>query len=200
MRREKIQTSEEVSRVQAVELTTGTGQTSGEAPAGTRRDFLRLGTAALAAVGVSGCGNRGESPANSGTSIPTAAGDKSSSSTGEASPLDLERWQKIRGLPYEEGGVHMPGVCKLPGPNAKRNWPDRNKYKDVEKVPGMCQLCSTVCGIIGYVKDGRIIKVEGNPNDPNSRGHLCARGQAALNHQYHPERLIYPLKRVGERG
>ena len=36
--------------------------------------------------------------------------------------------------------------------------------------------------------------------DPNSRGKLCARGQAALNHQYHPERLLYPLKRVGPRG
>ena len=58
----------------------------------------------------------------------------------------------------------------------------------------------SICGIIGYVKDDRLIKVEGNPNDPNSRVHLCARGQAALNHLYHPERLLYPLKRVGERG
>ena len=64
----------------------------------------------------------------------------------------------------------------------------------------MCQLCSTVCGIIGYVKDGRVLKVEGNPNDPNSRGRLCARGQASLNHLYHPERLLYPMKRVGKRG
>ena len=60
-------------------------------------------------------------------------------------------------------------------------WPDVNKYKGTKKVPGMCQLCSTVCGIMGHVKDGRIIKIEGNPNDPNSRGRLCARGQAGLN-------------------
>lgn len=123
----------------------------------------------------------------------------------EANPLpqgvDLEKWNAIKGKPYELGKFGAaPGVCKLPGPNAKRNWPDRDKYKDVKKVPGMCQLCSTVCGIIGYVKDDRLIKVEGNPNDPNSRGHLCARGQAALNHLYHPERLLYPLKRVGARG
>ena len=64
----------------------------------------------------------------------------------------------------------------------------------------MCQLCSTVCGIMGHVKDGRLIKIEGNPNDPNSRGRVCARGQAGLNHLYHPERLLYPLKRVGARG
>ena len=79
-------------------------------------------------------------------------------------------------------------------------WPDTNKYANTKKVPGMCQLCSTVCGIMGHVKDGRLIKIEGNPNDPNSRGRVCARGQAGLNHIYHPERLLYPLKRVGARG
>ena len=94
----------------------------------------------------------------------------------------------------------MPGICLLPGPNAKKDWPPKDKYQGAEKIPGMCQLCSTVCGIIGYVKDGRVLKVEGNPNDPNSRGRLCARGQASLNHLYHPERLLYPMKRVGKRG
>ena len=115
--------------------------------------------------------------------------------------IDLEKWKRIRGEPYELGDFgSMPGICQLPGPQAKRNWPDRDKYRNVTKVPGMCQLCSTVCGIIGYVKEDRLIKIEGNPNDPNSRGHLCARGQAGLNHLYHPERLLYPLLRVGERG
>ncbi len=94
----------------------------------------------------------------------------------------------------------MPGNADLPGPRGNRDWPDLSKYEGTQKVPGMCQLCSTICGIIGHVKDGRIIKIEGNPKDPNSRGRLCARGQAGLNHQYHPERLLYPLKRVGERG
>lgn len=79
-------------------------------------------------------------------------------------------------------------------------WPDLNKYADTVQIPGMCQLCSTVCGIVGHVKDGRLIKIEGNPKDPNSRGRVCARGHAGLNHLYHPERLLYPLKRVGERG
>jgi anaerobic selenocysteine-containing dehydrogenase len=155
----------------------------------TRRRFLELGAAALTAFGTAGCSQ------NKQTSV-----DASAPPADSPTPLDLERWSKIRGVPYDEGDVPMPGVCKLPGPNAKRNWPDRNKYADVTKIPGMCQLCSTVCGIVGYVKDGRLIKVEGNPNDPNSRGHLCARGHAALNHQYHPERLLYPLKRIGERG
>ena len=164
-----------------------------------RRKFLSLG-AAIGSAGIiasaTGCGKKSKPPVAepSGTSAP---------STGSSVPqqgIDLEKWNAIKGEPYRIGDVPMPGVCQLPGPLAKRNWPDRNKYKDVEKIPGMCQLCSTVCGIVGYVKDDRIIKIEGNPNDPNSRGRMCARGHAGLNHQYHPERLLYPLRRVGERG
>ncbi len=161
-----------------------------------RRRFLTLGVSAGAAfaAGLSGCGSSEEAqPGPSGSEL-----------TGDSllpQGIDLEKWNAIKGEPYRSGSFgSMPGVCQLPGPQAKRNWPDRNKYKDVKKIPGMCQLCSTVCGIIGYVKDDRLIKVEGNPNDPNSRGHLCARGHAALNHLYHPERLLYPLKRVGSRG
>ncbi len=96
--------------------------------------------------------------------------------------------------------LNMPGNSDLPGPGNDKKWPDLKKYEGTKKVPGMCQLCSTICGIVGHVKDGRLLKIEGNPNDPNSRGRLCARGQAGLNHLYHPERLLYPLKRVGERG
>ena len=167
-----------------------------------RRAFLRLGLAASGAgisAAVAGCRPR----ASEGTANSTTGDGAAASPGANTLPpgIDLEKWKQLRGDPYELGQFGaMPGVCQLPGPLAKRNWPDRDKYKDVETVPGMCQLCSTVCGVLGYVKDGRIIKLEGNPNDPNSRGHLCARGQAGLNHQYHPERLLYPLKRVGKRG
>ena len=165
-----------------------------------RRRFLTLGLSAGAAFagGLVGCRDSKKEP-----SRPDGGG--SAAQEAGAGPLpqgiDLEKWNRIKGEPYRRGSFGlMPGACALPGPQAKRNWPDRDKYKDVETIPGMCQLCSTVCGIVGYVKDGRLIKVEGNPKDPNSRGHLCARGQAALNHLYHPERLLYPLKRVGARG
>lgn len=156
-----------------------------------RRSFLKLGALTLGAFGFS-------------ATSATAQDDKSSNSKDDKKPLpfgvDIEKWKKGRGKAYELGGQRAPGVCLLPGPNAKRNWPEKDKYKDVKKVPGMCQLCSTICGIVGYVKEDRLIKIEGNKNDPNSRGKLCARGHAALNHLYHPERLLYPLKRVGERG
>ena len=160
-----------------------------------RRHFLTLGAAAISTLGLSGCG--GDDPAESKQEKKFKAGEKETS-LNKASIS--KKWKSGKGKAYEQGSFAMPGVCKLPGPQAKRNWPDRNKYKNTTTVPGMCQLCSTICGIVGHVKDGRLIKIEGNPKDPNSRGKLCARGHAALNHLYHPERLLYPLKRVGKRG
>ena len=153
-------------------------------PDQTRRNFIRLGAALLGTAAV---------PASA------LAEDKPKRQL-PAQGIDMEKWKKLKGEAYPKNAEKTPGVCNLPGPNAKRNWPDTEKYADTKQVPGMCQLCSTICGIIGHVKNDRLIKIEGNPNDPNSRGRLCARGQAGLNHQYHPERLLYPLKRVGKRG
>lgn len=145
-----------------------------------RRDFLRLG-GVLAAGLVGGC-------AGVGGNKPAAKGD------------NVAIWSKKAPPQYDIASLDAPGVCALNGPGRKTRFPDPDKYRNVERVHGMCQLCSTVCGITGIVKSGRIIKVEGNPNDPNSQGRLCARGQSALNHMYHPERLLHPLRRVGKRG
>ena len=160
-----------------------------------RRSFLQLGAAVLGTLGISGCRRKSKEAATS-----PHANQQSQQDDRPARGIDLEKWKKIKGEDYADQPFGMPGVCKLPGPLAKRNWPDRKKYEGTQQVPGMCQLCSTICGIIGHVKEGRLLKIEGNPRDPNSRGRLCARGQAGLNHQYHPERLLYPLKRVGARG
>ena len=54
--------------------------------------------------------------------------------------------------------------------------------------------------MIATVVDGRIRKLDGNPRDPNSRGKLCAKGQAAINMVEDPDRLQYPLRRTGARG
>lgn len=70
----------------------------------------------------------------------------------------------------------------------------------VTRIPSMCQACTTACGIIANVKDGRLIGVEGNPEDPNSRGSVCAKGVAGPSILYDPFRLLYPLKRAGNRG
>ena len=63
-----------------------------------------------------------------------------------------------------------------------------------------CRECPAGCGIIVRVSEGRARKIEGNPHHPVNRGRLCARGQAALQRLYHPDRLRTPLRRSGPRG
>jgi anaerobic selenocysteine-containing dehydrogenase/Fe-S-cluster-containing dehydrogenase component len=74
-----------------------------------------------------------------------------------------------------------------------------------DTVPGVstyfattCRECSAACGVIAETRDGRTIKLEGNPDHPVNRGALCARGQAALQGLYNPDRYRGPLvKRNG---
>ncbi|PHS58464.1 MAG: hypothetical protein COB17_02475 [Sulfurimonas sp.] len=72
--------------------------------------------------------------------------------------------------------------------------------KDIKKVPSVCLNCSTVCGMNVLVKDGEILGVEGNSLDPNSQGKLCAKAHGGVSAVNYPERIVYPLKRVGKRG
>ena len=57
-----------------------------------------------------------------------------------------------------------------------------------------CAGCSAGCGILAKSRDGRPIKLEGNPDHPLSRGGLCAVGQASLLGLYDKERLSSPLR------
>ncbi|MFK7936374.1 MAG: molybdopterin-dependent oxidoreductase [Saprospiraceae bacterium] len=69
-------------------------------------------------------------------------------------------------------------------------------------VPTTCFNCESACGLTAYVdKDThQIRKFEGNPHHPGSRGRNCAKGPATINQITDPDRILYPLKRVGKRG
>ncbi|HEY2832986.1 MAG TPA: molybdopterin-dependent oxidoreductase [Sporichthyaceae bacterium] len=69
-------------------------------------------------------------------------------------------------------------------------------------VPTTCFNCESACGLLAYVdkSDLSVKKVEGNPAHPGSRGRNCAKGPATINQVNDPERILHPLRRVGERG
>jgi len=69
-----------------------------------------------------------------------------------------------------------------------------------EVVKSCCNLCYRMCGVLVHVRDGRVTQVEGDPECPANLGSLCIKGLAAVETLYHPDRLKYPLKRVGARG
>jgi molybdopterin-containing oxidoreductase family iron-sulfur binding subunit len=71
-----------------------------------------------------------------------------------------------------------------------------------ETVPGVsnyyastCRECSVGCGVLLEARDGRTFKLEGNPDHPLNRGALCARGQAAVQGLYNPDRYKSPMIR-----
>ena len=65
---------------------------------------------------------------------------------------------------------------------------------------GICGLCGGFCLVDAYCKDGKVIKIEGNKDLPGSNGRVCVKGAALKQALYHPDRLLYPMKRVGKRG
>lgn len=67
-------------------------------------------------------------------------------------------------------------------------------------IPTMCEMCVWRCGVRAKVAEGRVVKLEGNPQHPHSLGMLCARGQSGLMNTYDPDRVLKPLVRVGQRG
>src|SRR5437016_9806524 len=71
-------------------------------------------------------------------------------------------------------------------------------------VPGVapyfatvCRECPAGCGVLARNREGRVVKLEGNPDHPVNRGGLCIRGQAALQGLYHPDRVSGPQRRNG---
>jgi thiosulfate reductase/polysulfide reductase chain A len=67
-------------------------------------------------------------------------------------------------------------------------------------IPTLCEMCVWRCGVLARVRDGRVVKLDGNPDHPHSRGKMCARGQSGLMTTYDPDRVQQPLIRVGARG
>ena len=82
-----------------------------------------------------------------------------------------------------------------------RSWPRRVEKRSM-LVPTTCFNCESACGLLAYVDPDTLSvrKFEGNPEQPGSRGRNCAKGPATLNQVTDPDRILSPLKRVGERG
>lgn len=92
-------------------------------------------------------------------------------------------------------------ACGNPPESGVENVESYSEPRDF-MVPGVgiyyasaCTQCGAACGIKGRVREGRILKLEGNPESAISKGRLCGLGQAAVQHHYNPDRLKEPLLR-----
>jgi anaerobic selenocysteine-containing dehydrogenase len=68
-----------------------------------------------------------------------------------------------------------------------------------EQIHGYCGLCIARCGYVAVMEDGRFVSLEPDPRHPTGQA-LCAKGRAAPELVYHPDRLTHPLKRTRPKG
>lgn len=68
------------------------------------------------------------------------------------------------------------------------------------EVSTFCRVCEPLCGVLATVEDGRITKIRSNPDHVASKGHFCKKAMGAVDINYDPDRVLYPLKRTGGPG
>ena len=129
-------------------------------------------------------------------------------------PMDRRRFFKITAI---TGTTAALASCGNPENQIVRFIPDEELTPGVAVwKPSVCPLCAAGCGVTARVMDGDaevfrngqpgvtrmglVRKLEGDPEHPISKGRLCVRGQAAVQVTYHPDRLVAPQRRTGERG
>ncbi|UCF18389.1 MAG: molybdopterin-dependent oxidoreductase [Gemmatimonadota bacterium] len=111
---------------------------------------------------------------------------------------EIKRRDFLKILGLSGAGTGLVGCTQEP---AKKLIPYLVQPEEI--IPGIpswyasvCGECPAGCGVHVKVREGRPIKVEGNPEHPVNAGRLCSRGQAALQGLYDPDRITGPLRRV----
>ncbi len=79
--------------------------------------------------------------------------------------------------------------------NSKNSPPDETK-----EIATLCEMCVNKCAAIAKVEGGIVTKLDPNPLFPKSKNMLCARGDAGIHALYDPDRLKYPMIRIGKKG
>ena len=94
----------------------------------------------------------------------------------------LSRWPLIRQIQTGADGT---------GPEAmsERTRNLRPKTHDAQVARSICPYCGVGCGQLVYHKNGKLISIEGDPQSPISRGHLCPKGADTYELHTHPGRL-----------
>ena len=80
-----------------------------------------------------------------------------------------------------------------------KSWGKVSAEAPVTRVPTFCNGCGNRCAIFALVKNGRLWKLEGNPEANGNLGSICARGHGYVHDLYNPDRIRSPLKRVEDR-
>ena len=115
-------------------------------------------------------------------------------------------WSETNGKKYRRGSRQFKkadvGIEPTPAaktPDVPWKW-EEDGMTVIRGTARSAPGCHNVCGILSYVKDGKLVKVEGDPEDPYNQGRLCSRCLCIPDYVYHEDRLLYPMKRKREDG
>src|SRR5581483_5434881 len=119
--------------------------------------------------------------------------------------LSLTRRQFLLGSAASAAGAVMFASCAPPPTSEYEGQSRVSVSNDVltafeNMYATGCQQCGAGCGAVVRVVEGRSKKIDGNPDHPVNFGKMCARGLAAVEEQYHPDRIESPLRQTGPRG
>jgi molybdopterin-containing oxidoreductase family iron-sulfur binding subunit len=105
--------------------------------------------------------------------------------------MNRRTFLKIAGM----GSISLAASCSPPEKNlfSLVQAPDDMVTGKATWYASTCRECPAGCGILAKNREGRVIKVEGNPLHPINKGKICMRGQAALQAIYNPDRIKTPL-------
>ncbi|MFZ5774348.1 MAG: twin-arginine translocation signal domain-containing protein, partial [Thermodesulfobacteriota bacterium] len=82
-------------------------------------------------------------------------------------------------------------------PFVKKPFTAPGSFADTKTVVGgVCEMCFWRCQLVGKVRDGKLVKLEGNPKSIDNGAAICARGNAGVKLLYDPDRLKFPMKNV----
>ena len=101
----------------------------------------------------------------------------------------------IAGLAAAAGGTGLVGLA-----HQSKEALAAAESAETKIIHTCCAGCVGRCGVLAHVQNGRVVKLEGDPDHIYSKGKICAKGLSFIQALYNPNRVKYPLKRVGERG
>ena len=107
----------------------------------------------------------------------------------QSKPLKISRRRFLQGSAVTAGALSL-GLLDF------QSWAKASAEAPVRRVPTLCNGCGNRCAVFAYVKNGRIWRIEGNPDANGNQGVLCPKGHGYLHDIYNPNRIRTPLKRV----
>jgi len=105
--------------------------------------------------------------------------------------LEVSRRDFLKLAGGSGAGVALASAVALgmdPTPVAAKTRSQKWKLEGTKEVPSVCPYCAVGCGQIVHVRDNKIVNIEGNPDSPISRGHLCPKGAATFQLVVNPNR------------